>query len=123
MAIESILNPDHVSFTGLFSRGNLNRPALLLAALIGVALPASPQAEEDGRYRAIVLLEGGSNSQSAAVSPKVFILDSREGHMWTWEQNAQMKNAQGNLRFGTMTVYQGKLKVGTHMGEVVEQTR
>ena len=86
-------------------------------------LSATSFASEDGRYRAIVLHQGGSYSQSAALSPKVFILDSRDGHMWTWEQNAQIKGARGEMQFGTMTVYQGRLKVGQQMGEVVEQSR
>jgi len=96
---------------------------MLIGVLIAVLLPAAVSADDDGRYKAIVLHQGGSYSQSAALSPKVFILDSRDGHMWTWEQNAQLKDAQGNLQFGTMTVYQGKLKVGSRSGEVVDQSR
>lgn len=100
------------------------RRLLLLCMIVATAaLPAAAAADEDGRYRAIVLHEGGASAQSAALSPKVFILDSRDGHMWTWEQNARMKGPKGDLRFGTTTIYQGRLKVGSHMGEVVEQNR
>lgn len=110
--------------SGTHSQQQGSSYGLLLGALICLLLPAVTLADaEDGRYRAIVLEQGGGYSKSAALSPKVFILDSRDGHMWTWEQNAQLKDAQGNLQFGNMTVYQGKLKVGSRIGDVVEQSR
>ena len=107
-----------------FQQKTLVRPLFLLTTLLFCALPAaSVSAQEDGRYRAIVLHEGGAALNSASSSPKVFILDSRDGHMWTWEQNAWMKDAKGDPRFGTTTIYQGKLKVGSRMGEVIEQNQ
>ncbi|MCB1863491.1 MAG: hypothetical protein H6964_00065 [Chromatiaceae bacterium] len=103
--------------------GNFRR-ILLFTTVCACVLPsASLCAQEDGRYRAIVLHEGGASINSASASPKVFILDSRDGHMWTWEQNAWTKDAKGDPRFGTTTIYQGRLKVGSRMGEVVEQSR
>ena len=110
-------------FTGCFHKFSLRKPIFLLTTLISVTLFGPAQADEVGRYRAIVLHESGTPSQSAALSPKVFILDSRDGHMSTWEQNAWMKDPRGEMRFGTTTIYQGKLKVGSHMGEVIEQNR
>lgn len=114
----------HGKIPDIFQQKPPARPIFLLAALFVCMLPvASVGAQEDGRYRAIVLHEGGASLKSASASPKVFILDSRDGHMWTWEQNAWMRDTKGDPRFGTTTIYQGKLKVGSRMGEVVEQSR
>jgi len=102
---------------------NQARAISLVTALVTIALPTASIAEEDGRYRAIVLHESGGSPQSAALSPKVFILDSRDGHMWTWEQNAWLKDARGEPSFGTSTIYHGKLKVGSRVGEIIQQSR
>ena len=56
---------------------------IILSVLL-MALPAA--AEEYGRYRAIVMQEGGRTGQSGSFSPKVFIIDSKDGHIWTWEK-------------------------------------
>jgi hypothetical protein len=80
-------------------------------------------AETDGRYQAIALHEGSRSSQSGALSSKVFILDSRDGHMWTWEENSRLPGANARLLFGTVLTYQGQLKPGAKMGEVVDQVR
>ncbi|MCB1857147.1 MAG: hypothetical protein KDI63_02695 [Gammaproteobacteria bacterium] len=77
----------------------------------------------DDRYRAIVLHEGGASADTAALAPKVFILDAQEGHMWIWEQNARIKQQDGGQIFGNVLIYQGRLKVGGQMGDVVSQSR
>jgi len=122
MIIYNFSGLEHKTSPAGFRQKTVTGRILLLLLLTTAALPiSSSAAEEDGRYRAIVLHEGGATGKSAALSPKVFILDSRDGHMWTWEQNARMKGAKGDLRFGTTTTYQGKLKVGSRTGEVVGQ--
>ncbi len=78
-------------------------------------------ADSDGRYRAIVLHEGGSSNNSATLAPKVFILDSRDGHMWTWEQNARKRTPKGGLSFGNALIYQGRVRPGKTAGEVISQ--
>ncbi|MCP4995956.1 MAG: hypothetical protein GY934_19585 [Gammaproteobacteria bacterium] len=78
-------------------------------------------AESDGRYRAIVLHEGGSSSTSATLLPKVFIMDSRDGHMWTWEQNTRIKTQKGEPTFGNALIYQGRVDPGKKVGEVITQ--
>jgi len=76
---------------------------------------------EDGRYQAVVLHTAGASSGTGSISPKVFILDSRDGHMWTWEQNARVQRKKGGLTFGNLLTYQGRLKPGRHAGEVITQ--
>ena len=96
----------------------LHRLSAVLLALFSLS---NAHAQGDGRYQAIVLHEGGSSSRSATLAPKVFILDSREGHMWIWEQNAKIERGSGGPAFGTLLTYQGKLREGSRMGEVVNQ--
>ena len=96
--------------------------SLIWGILLLGSLSTTAQGENDGRYRAIVLHEGGSSNQAMTLSPRVFILDSRDGHMWTWEQNSRIHDAAGQLKFGTVLTYQGRLRPGTKSGEVVEQS-
>jgi hypothetical protein len=95
---------------------NLCGALLLTLATTGQVLA------EEGRYRAIVLHEGGLSGESGSFSPKVFIVDSRDGHMWTWEQNARTLKQKGKAFFGTAITYQGQLRPGKHMGELIEQS-
>lgn len=90
---------------------------MLFVPLLAASAPTG--ADEDGRYQAVVLHSAGASSGTAAISPKVFILDTRDGHMWTWEQNARVQRKKGGLTFGNILTYQGKLKVGSHMGEII----
>ena len=43
--------------------------------------------------------------------------------MWTWEQNSRLPGDKGSISFGTMLTYQGRLKPGKQMGEVMEHRR
>ncbi len=97
------------------------RKVLLWLAL---TIPAPTlQAGDDGRYQAIVLHSGGASQGRGSISPKVFILDTRDGHMWTWEQNARVTRRPGGLSFGNQLIYQGRLRVGRHPGEVVSESK
>ena len=86
-------------------------------------LPTLGQAAEDGRYQAVVLHSAGTSSNTGTISPKVFILDTRDGHLWTWEQNARVRRQKGGLSFGNILTYQGKLKVGSHPGQVISESK
>ncbi len=97
------------------------KKALLLWLLI-LAAPVL-QAADDGRYQAIVLHSGGASEGRGSISPKVFILDTRDGHMWTWEQNARVTRRPGGLSFGNQLIYQGRLRVGRHAGEVITESK
>lgn len=91
--------------------------------LLSVFLVTSPvmAAEENGRYRASVLHEGGQIGQSGKLVPKVFIIDSKEGHMWILEQNTRLYDPTGNFSLGTVITYQGRVRPGKKMGDIVDQ--
>ncbi len=103
--------------------GHMNRPFLhaLLFLLLLCLTPLPAGAAGDGRYQAVVLHSAGASGGAGSISPKVFILDTREGHMWTWEQNARVKRRQGGRSFGDVLTYQGRLKVGSHAGQVIDE--
>jgi len=102
---------------------NAGKLFMISGLLLTASFLPTAHAESDGRYRAIVLHEGGSSNQSAVLAPKVFILDSRDGHIWTWEQNSRIRKEQGGMTFGTLLTYQGKLKEGSKTGEIVGQSQ
>lgn len=85
-------------------------PALLLTANVTVA-------EEEDRYRAVILQQGGGSENRA----KVFIIDSEVGHMWTWEDKTKFTTKDGRIGFGTQLIYQGKVRPGSTSGEIIEQ--
>ena len=93
---------------------------LLLLSVLLIVRPASAE-EEYGRYRAIVLNEAGQASSSGSVVPRVFIIDSKEGHMWTLDQKTKLHNLKGNFTLGTVLTYQGRVRPGKKMGDIVEQ--
>jgi hypothetical protein len=74
-----------------------------------------------GRYQAVSLLEGGRTGASGNLQPRVLILDTVEGHLWTWEENVRLEQPGKPPAFGTAIVYQGRVRPGTRIGEVVEQ--
>jgi len=78
-------------------------------------------ADDDGRYRAVVLHEGGQSGQPGSLTPKVFVIDSRDGHMWILEQNTKLHDPEGGFAIGSVLTYQGQVKPGKKMGEIVEQ--
>jgi len=48
------------------------------------------------------------------------ILDTVEGHLWSWGENEALYDHGGKPRFGAALIYQGRIKAGTKMGEVIE---
>ena len=56
-----------------------NRLLLSLILLTALLMPHPALADEEyGRYRAIVLHEGGQANSSGSIVPRVFIIDSKE---------------------------------------------
>lgn len=90
--------------------------SILLALVV---LPVA--AAEDGRYEAVVIPQAGRPGQSSSLYPKVFILDTREGHLWTWSENEAIYEDARTPRFGSALIYQGRLRPGTRMGEIVDK--
>lgn len=77
---------------------------------------------DNNRYQAVVLHEGGQGNQFGKLLPKVFIIDSKEGHMWILDHNTKLHSPKkGSFALGSVLTYQGRVKPGKKMGEVVEQ--
>jgi len=102
---------------------HLPRMIFLAPLLVLLLEPRALRAGEEGRYQAVPLHTAGASSSTGAINPKVFILDTRDGHMWTWEQNARVKRMKGGLSFGNILTYQGILKPGSHMGEIIAEDK
>lgn len=96
------------------------RRSLTLAAAALLAASASPAADDTGRYAAFVMHEGGRSGASGSLQPRVFIIDTVEGHLWTWEENTRIEEPGKRPSFGTGLVYQGRVRPGTRMGEVID---
>lgn len=73
--------------------------------LIALAIAPAMVADAFERYQAIVIQEGPS--------PRVLIMDTREGHLWTWTETIRASDQE--LR------YQGKVRVGKRAGEVIQE--
>lgn len=76
---------------------------------------------EAGRYQAIAIPEVGGFAQESGVHPKVFILDTEQGHLWIWSENEAIYESSGKPRLGTVLIYQGRLQPGKKMGETINQ--
>lgn len=92
-----------------------------MRALIAVLalLACAPAWAEVGRYEAVVLHEGGRSAEGGSLRPRVLLLDTRDGHFWTWEENTLIRGGAGPDRFGTVLTYQGRLRPGEAPGEVM----
>ncbi len=91
--------------------------------LLTFFLTTLPVAADDykGRYQAVVLHEGGQGNQFGKSLPEVFIIDSQDGHMWTLEQHTKLEGVKGGFALGTVLTYQGRVRPGKKMGEIIEQ--
>jgi hypothetical protein len=74
------------------------------------ALAISPLAWGEGRYQAVTLSDG-----SGMGPEKIVILDTVAGHLWIWSENAASPSAPG----GRYLIYQGQIRPGSKMGEIV----
>ena len=87
-----------------------------------VALTISvPTMADGGRFQAIAIPEVGGFGQDSSLQPKVFILDTEEGHLWTWSESEAIYEPSGKPRFGTVLIYQGRLRPGKEMGEIIDK--
>jgi hypothetical protein len=92
--------------------------ALASAALALALAAASPvRAEEVKRYRPVVVQSGDNN----LYPPKVLIVDTRDGHLWLWQERGR-KDAQDGLG-ETQLIYQGKVAPGRAAGDVISATK
>lgn len=107
----------------IFKQGSM-RFAQYVFVILFAFLTASPVVadEDNNRYQAIVLHEGGQGNQFGKLLPKVFVIDSKEGHMWILDHNSKLRNPKkGSFALGSVLTYQGRVRPGKKMGEVIEQ--
>lgn len=83
--------------------------ALVLAILLTVGI--SPVMGASGRYQAIEISVGKKSEYN------IFILDSKDGHMWILE--TKESRLDGKLSGGLK--YQGQLRPGKSAGEMIFQ--
>lgn len=73
-------------------------------------------AADTGRYQAVSLDgEGPGRSDS-----RVLIIDTQEGHVWTWSGNELIGDGGIGRRYGSAFIYQGKVRPGIKNGEVMD---
>ncbi len=78
-------------------------------------------AAEAGRYQAVPVGGDDTAGQGGSVYPKVLILDTQEGHLWTWSERELTVDDAGNRRYGAAVIYRGKVRPGKKAGELVNQ--
>lgn len=70
-------------------------------------------AHAEGRYQAVPVYNPSDGSS------KVFILDTQNGQLWTWmEVGASSSGAAGRF-----LIYQGQVRPGKQMGEIVDESK
>ena len=87
-----------------------------LAMFTGVTCGSAAYAAEVGRYRAIPLEGEGPGRGSS----RVLIIDSQEGHVWTWSGNELVSESGNSRRYGAAFIYQGKVRPGNKVGEIID---
>ena len=84
--------------------------------LIGAVGMVGAHAAEIGRYQAIPL-EGEGPARGGS---RVLIIDSQEGHVWTWSGNELIADSGSGRRYGAAFIYQGKVRPGSKTGEIID---
>jgi hypothetical protein len=84
--------------------------------LLGLLAQSTHVLASEERYQALPLA-GAESGQGGA---RAFILDTRDGHVWIWNENELITAPDGSRRYGTGFVYQGKLRSGNRPGEFIE---
>lgn len=88
----------------------------LSLAMCGAAFTLGVCAADVGRYQAVPL-EGEGPARGGN---RVLIIDSQEGHVWTWSGNELITNDSSGRRYGAAFIYQGKVRPGSKTGEVID---
>ncbi len=101
----------------------MQRMILLCSGILVLLGNSVAQAESNERYQAFVLQRSGGSSGNVSLVPSVFIIDSRDGHMWIWEKNMLLPSSDGDRGFGTLITYQGQVKPGDKIGDIVNIPR
>ena len=91
-------------------------PMRTLVLGFGVAMTAPAHAGDNGRYQAIPL----DGEAAARGGSRVLIIDSQEGHVWTWSGNELISESGSGRRYGAAFIYQGKVRPGNKAGEIID---
>ena len=86
---------------------------LIGMSLVGLSA-VSLAADEVGRYQVVALPKTDTVSYQS-----VIVLDTKEGHIWEWSAQPSYGSSAG----GYYLRYQGKVRPGKTMGEIIEQKR
>lgn len=85
-------------------------------AMCGAVFALGVSAADVGRYQAVPL-EGEGPARGGS---RVLIIDSQEGHVWTWSGNELIGDSASGRRYGSAFIYQGRVRPGSKNGEVIE---
>lgn len=85
---------------------------LSVAVLLSIAAHGVNAADEVGRYQAIPLPRSNND-----ISQSVVIIDTKEGYLWEWVSSPPL----GRIPDGYYLRYQGRVRPGKAIGEVVDQ--
>ena len=83
--------------------------AIMLASVLFLAMGLPTSAAEAGRYQALEISVGKKSEYN------IFILDTKEGHMWLLET----KESRVDGKLSGALKYQGKLRPGNKAGEII----
>lgn len=93
----------------------MKTPIFLISLLF--ASMANPVIAADvGRYQAVPMDGDGPGRGNG----RVLIIDTQEGHVWTWSGNELLGDGDTGRRYGSAFVYQGKVRPGNKNGEVLD---
>jgi len=79
---------------------------LLHCVICVLGLGIAPAHAQNGRYQAEVIQAGST--------PQVFLIDTRDGHFWTWTQTIRGNDQE--LR------YEGRLRPGKNIGDTISRS-
>lgn len=89
---------------------------LCVATLLHTIFIPPAVAAEAGRYQAVAI----DGDRSGRSSGRVLIIDTQDGHVWTWSGNELLGDGGNGRRYGSAFVYQGKVRPGNKSGEVLD---
>lgn len=89
---------------------------IFLATLLSTSIATSVVAADVGRYQAVPIDGEGPGRGSG----RVLIIDTQEGHVWTWSGNELLGDGGSGRRYGSAFVYQGKVLPGNKNAEVLK---
>jgi hypothetical protein len=90
------------------------RPLSIASLILAASLSGAAEAvSTEGRYQVLPL----TDAEGGLGSDKVFIIDTVAGHLWTWTEIPAGDGGSG----GRFLIYQGQVRPGTKLGEMIEQ--